>query len=66
MAALGLGHDFEQWAPSRAAPDGWLPLQSPCAGTLRVLKAAWAAAQWRAVAARRQDMAHLADGVDRY
>eukprot|EP00974_Lingulodinium_polyedra_P096196 9325550-Lingulodinium_polyedra.AAC.1 len=39
MAALGLGLDFERWAPSSAAPDGWMPLQNPCAGTLRVLKA---------------------------
>eukprot|EP00974_Lingulodinium_polyedra_P071513 6917004-Lingulodinium_polyedra.AAC.1 len=66
MTALGLGADFESWAPSRAAPDGWQPLRRPVAGSLRVLKAAWAEAQWRAVAARRQDMAHLADGVDRY
>eukprot|EP00974_Lingulodinium_polyedra_P060882 5870543-Lingulodinium_polyedra.AAC.1 len=26
MATLGLGADFEQWAPSRAAPDGRQPL----------------------------------------
>eukprot|EP00974_Lingulodinium_polyedra_P082611 7999654-Lingulodinium_polyedra.AAC.1 len=66
MASLGLGDDFELWAPSRAAPDGWRPLDRPRSETLRVLKAAWAERQWGAVAARRQDMAHVADGVDRY
>eukprot|EP00974_Lingulodinium_polyedra_P105602 10223812-Lingulodinium_polyedra.AAC.1 len=45
---LGLGGDFERWAPSRAAPEGWAPLEQPRAATLRVLKAAWAAREWRA------------------
>eukprot|EP00974_Lingulodinium_polyedra_P125105 11193253-Lingulodinium_polyedra.AAC.1 len=40
MTALGLGEDFETWAPPRAAPDGWRPLERPRAGTLRMLKAA--------------------------
>eukprot|EP00974_Lingulodinium_polyedra_P111632 10796511-Lingulodinium_polyedra.AAC.1 len=44
MTALGLGADFESWAPSRAAPDGWQPLRRPVAGSLRVLKAARAEA----------------------
>eukprot|EP00974_Lingulodinium_polyedra_P065101 6293499-Lingulodinium_polyedra.AAC.1 len=35
MAQLGLGADFEAWAPSRAAPDGWRPLDNPSAGSLR-------------------------------
>eukprot|EP00974_Lingulodinium_polyedra_P104816 10148293-Lingulodinium_polyedra.AAC.1 len=35
MTALGLGADFESWAPSRAAPDGWRPLLRPAAGSLR-------------------------------
>eukprot|EP00974_Lingulodinium_polyedra_P115099 11146428-Lingulodinium_polyedra.AAC.1 len=39
MRDLGLGADFEQWAPTRAAPDGWAPLENPRAATLRVLKA---------------------------
>eukprot|EP00974_Lingulodinium_polyedra_P048403 4648872-Lingulodinium_polyedra.AAC.1 len=66
LRALGLGDDFENWAPSPAAPGGWQPLSHPRSETLRVVKAAWAAAEWRAVAARRQDMAHLADGIDRH
>eukprot|EP00974_Lingulodinium_polyedra_P053367 5126590-Lingulodinium_polyedra.AAC.1 len=39
MRDLGLGADFEHWAPSRAAPEGWAPLLNPRAATLRVLKA---------------------------
>eukprot|EP00974_Lingulodinium_polyedra_P040306 3870209-Lingulodinium_polyedra.AAC.1 len=66
MRDLGLGADFELWAPSRAAPEGWAPLAQPRAATLRVLKAAWAGLEWRAVAARRRDMAHLGSGVDRH
>eukprot|EP00974_Lingulodinium_polyedra_P104441 10109708-Lingulodinium_polyedra.AAC.1 len=64
MTALGLGADFEQRGPTRAAPEGWRPLERPRSDTLRALKAAWAERQRRAVAGRRQDMAHLADGVD--
>eukprot|EP00974_Lingulodinium_polyedra_P024062 2329426-Lingulodinium_polyedra.AAC.1 len=43
MRDLGLGQDFEAWAPTGAAPDGWRPLEQPRSATLRVLKAAWAA-----------------------
>eukprot|EP00974_Lingulodinium_polyedra_P060703 5852123-Lingulodinium_polyedra.AAC.1 len=66
MRGLGLGQDFEEWAPTSAAPDGWRPLEQPRAATLRVLKAAWAAREWRTVARRRVDMAHLEHGVDRH
>eukprot|EP00974_Lingulodinium_polyedra_P086014 8328764-Lingulodinium_polyedra.AAC.1 len=64
MRDLGLGQDFEDWAPTSAAPDGWKPLEQLRSATLRVLKAAWAAKEWRAVARRRADMAHLVHGVD--
>eukprot|EP00974_Lingulodinium_polyedra_P013048 1266131-Lingulodinium_polyedra.AAC.1 len=64
MRDLGLGQDFEDWAPTSAAPDGWKPMEQPRSATLRVLKAAWAAREWRAVARRRADMAHLEHGVD--
>eukprot|EP00974_Lingulodinium_polyedra_P042571 4087267-Lingulodinium_polyedra.AAC.1 len=51
---LGLGGDFEHWAPSRVAPEGWAPMGQPRAATLRVPKVAWAARGWRAVAAWRR------------
>eukprot|EP00974_Lingulodinium_polyedra_P077571 7510829-Lingulodinium_polyedra.AAC.1 len=35
MATLGLGADFEQWGPIRAAPDGRRPLERPRSETLR-------------------------------
>eukprot|EP00974_Lingulodinium_polyedra_P003737 352208-Lingulodinium_polyedra.AAC.1 len=66
MRALGLGGDLEEWAPSPLAPGGWRPLERPWLETLRVLRAAWAAKEWRDLAGRRADMAHVAGGVDEY
>eukprot|EP00974_Lingulodinium_polyedra_P090771 8803388-Lingulodinium_polyedra.AAC.1 len=62
MAAPGLGADFEEWGPTKAAPERWRPLERPRSDTLWALKAARAERQWRAVAGRRLDMTHLADG----
>eukprot|EP00974_Lingulodinium_polyedra_P086671 8401532-Lingulodinium_polyedra.AAC.1 len=35
LRELGLGNDFERWAPSSAAPEGWAPLEETRAATLR-------------------------------
>eukprot|EP00974_Lingulodinium_polyedra_P009248 883856-Lingulodinium_polyedra.AAC.1 len=66
MRALGLGGDLEEWAPCPMAPGGWRPLEKPWLETLRVLRAAWIAKEWRDLAGRRADLAHVAQGVDEY
>jgi hypothetical protein len=66
LACLGLGSDVECWSGVPAAPLGWRPAEQPLAASKAVLLEAWRRAQWAEVAARRQDFAHVAGGVDRW
>eukprot|EP00974_Lingulodinium_polyedra_P129076 11208657-Lingulodinium_polyedra.AAC.1 len=57
MRDLGLGADFEQWAPNRAAPDGRAPLANPRAATLRIQTGAGGA---RVAGCSRRTAGHVA------
>jgi ribonuclease HI len=66
MALLGLGSDVSCWRGVPRAPQGWKPAEHPKKESLQVLLEAWRKKQWADVAQRRQDFAHLANGVDKW
>ena len=66
MADLGLGGDIECWQGVPWAPGGWRPRDRPLQDTREALLDAWARREARAVAGRRADLGHVADGVDRW
>ena len=66
LSLLGLGADLLQWSGVPGHPGGWDPTLRPERESLAVLLAAWRRAEWRAVASRRADMAHLAGGLDEW
>ena len=66
LAQLGLDTDLPRWAPVPGHPGGWDAAARPLTESISILLAAWSRAEWRAVAGRRADMAHLAGGLDRW
>ena len=66
MARLGLGSDIMRWVGVQRTPSGWNPADHTREESLAVLLEAWKKTQWREVAERRRDFAHVAHGVDRW
>jgi ribonuclease HI len=64
MVRLGIGSDIERWTGVPCAPQGWSPAERTKAESLNVLLESWRRSQWRELAERRGDFAHVADGVD--
>jgi ribonuclease HI/endonuclease/exonuclease/phosphatase family metal-dependent hydrolase len=66
MVRLGIGTNIEKWAGVRCAPQGWVPADRTKSESLKVLLEAWRGSQWRELAERRGDFAHVTDGVDEW
>jgi ribonuclease HI len=64
MKRLGLGSDIAEWTGVPCSPHGWITADRTKAESLNVLLEAWRRAEWRELAGRRGDFAHVAEGVD--
>ena len=64
MSRLGIGADIEKWIGVPTSPQGWCPADHTKAESLKVLLDAWGRSQFRELAQRRADFAHVGDGID--
>jgi ribonuclease HI len=66
MQRLRLGDDIVRWVGVQSSPHGWSPADHTKAESLDELLKAWRRAEYQELAARRNDFAHLAGGVDEW